>query len=860
MKPLNPIMAVVLASAVGASPLTAFATDGVVSVPAGVPVAAESANSITRLTTLLSDKESAAVADVGRRVSDFVLKTDDAGASFVASGVNEEVISAVVERWTKEQAPSDRAMFYFVIGTGDAVPGWVTADELLSKTLPPKREAEKRLRKALERFTKDAKIAAGLEADSTSAFLNTAVAEAKKVFDDDREMPAVDDSVARNNTTATRVPSTSGTGQQFDGALREYSLQDLYSEGAVVKNLSGPNDKNSSTISMKIYTKRLPDGTVVNEIGIFDITDTSHIVGQRFPIDSRDKEFVLDDLSPGNKKFELKFGLPDAAGNREITFSRPGGEPLKTSVSELFLKRADQAERMGNIATVDGKDYYVIPQGGAKSGLLMFSKEVVDGRENGGDARRLIPQLYADVGQRGPGGPNVNIPPGEKGGPHLGTTPSGKDFHLVWDKNKGGWVVTEGAGDMPVAPAAAAGTDPAGTSPAGTTPAGTTPSADSQTVSALKATLFKDCEMNADDTAEIAANLKDRYGVVYCTNEIDGRHPIVLVPKTAKTPSQQLNFNAAGLKLNRVRFVDHFLVLQFDKQVQYLDVLKEDDGGNYTLMGIVNVEKRETNAFENKQLFLDALRNYMGVTAGSDDARAFTVVPERITQTLGNKPVALTGSTPEDPQTHARYLMVMARNNGKSFEIWPNLKTSDVDTSGAEQYANLSGPGNAFAPESSTEDNTPLPADFQAAGSRKAVELKATSTRDTVLYVTQDTAGAPEPKKYFLMFRYFADKDGAKTVYRQKPIEVFNEANPYPGDGLQLGSLTATSAPVLVRGNLAYRFISGSSRSKGVLGVFQEAQVTGAGQQDSKKNCVGSVVWWGVSAAQAATACKDDKF
>ena len=185
MKPLNPIMAVVLATAVGAMPPMAFATGGTVTVPAGVPVDGDSQNSITRLTELLGNKDSAAVTDVGQRLAKFMLEPED-GASFVAAGVNAAALDAAAKAWTKEQPAGPLAVLYFVVGTGSISPSWVTSDSLLSKTLPPKRRVEGKLRKALERFTQDAQIAPGAEADAAGAFLNVALAEAKKALDDDR--------------------------------------------------------------------------------------------------------------------------------------------------------------------------------------------------------------------------------------------------------------------------------------------------------------------------------------------------------------------------------------------------------------------------------------------------------------------------------------------------------------------------------------------------------------------------------------------------------------------------------------------------------------------------------------------------
>ena len=75
MKPLNPIMAVLVIASVGASPLRTLAADGKDPVAVAVIVKPEDTDSITRLTEILNNKSGfpTAVADAGERISAFLL-------------------------------------------------------------------------------------------------------------------------------------------------------------------------------------------------------------------------------------------------------------------------------------------------------------------------------------------------------------------------------------------------------------------------------------------------------------------------------------------------------------------------------------------------------------------------------------------------------------------------------------------------------------------------------------------------------------------------------------------------------------------------------------------------------------------
>jgi hypothetical protein len=867
MKPLNPIMAVLVIASVGALPLRTLAADGAATAPASTP---EDKNPVNVMAKIFAENPSAR-KDAGKRFEEFLLNPDSGGKSFVGDGVDTKALGAVAREWGESAGgPGPVATLYFVAGPGLSVPGWAVKDPVLSKTFTSGMKWEGRLRAALADWTGKNKIDKTKEKGEVTAFLNDASAKAAAIFADPRTKEEIDLSIDANNTTAPVVPDTHRAGSRLDGATRQYTLEDLYRDGAVVQDVAGANDPNSRKISMKIYTKRMPDGTTRNEIGIFDITDTNDIFGQRFPIDSGKQSFALDDRTAGHKKYELSFGAADAKGNRTITFARPGdgGTPLTTSVGDLFTKRADQAAAMGNIVNVGGEEFYTLPQGGARSALALFPKALIDGRGAGGDPRDLVPALYADVGVRGPDGRNQNIEPGDKGGPHLGTV-KGKDFHLVFNKTLGVWEVKEGAGDLPKAPATAPatgdGSNPGGNpgGPGGNPGGGTTSPDGGMAIADLENLLLKspECKKNPDDVKDLASGLKGKYGIISCNSPIDGLQQIILVPKSASTPGQQLKYgNVSGFKLLRARFFDHFLVLQFDKQVQYLDLLKQDKDGEgkesgFALSGFVT--EKNASKFADVGAFVDALKNYMGITSGADTG-AFAEVPKRAASVLAGKPFNLTGGFPKD------VLVVVATSGGNQYTLWPTIIMpggSTVPT--PNPYTHLSGAANAMDGDVSSE-NAKFEAEFETADKRKAKlvgTVEAADAKDIGLYATEDPIGKDTEKRYFVIFRYRSPDPKDVKVFRHKPVEIFNKDNPYPGDGLQMDGLVKTGVPVTSRGAAGYKFVSGSTKDKGVLAMFQNKQVTATNAAEGAANCVGPLIWWGLADRDAAKrVCEKDKF
>ncbi len=886
MKPLNPIMAVLALASVGVFPLRALAADGKitvpetvkVTVPAGVPVAVEDANSITKLTDILA-KNAAAKAEAGARVADFLLLPDKDKKSFVAADAGAKQLRAVALDWATKQTAGDLAMLYFVVGVGSTPPAWVKNDDLLKKTVLPQREAEGRLRKALSRFAdaSAAQIKKGKEKDDSTAFLNTAVVEAKKIFDDPRTMTQVDESANQNNNTGVKPPDTTrGSGAGGLGAAsQQYGMKELYIDGAEVRDIAGAKDEHSRRISVKIYTRRDPanPNEFINEIGVFDITDPNDIFGQRFPASGPNQSFILDDRTPGHKKYELKFKTtPD--GGQSVVFGRPGegGSKIATTVSGLFTKRADQVADLKNVVKVGDQEFYVAPQGGAFGALALYPKSLIDGRGVGVDARSMIPSLYSEVSQRDSTGRNMPVPPGSLGGPHLGKV-GADEYRLEFNSALGLWEVKKGAGNLPPKPkaegetAGGGGTTPGGTTPGGKPSSGGRPIAD---IELLLLNSASNCKKLEGGVEKLDKSLVKTFGLVTCnrTNKPQDLEVYIIVPSSVRA-EQQLMYgaNATAKNLLSGRFLGHYLVLQFEKQVIYLDLLKPNDSGfdgaGHVIDGATGGDAK--SGFKDMVPFMDALTNYMGVKG--EDTKAFSDVPTRMEKI---KSFVYIQAKYRDGVGGKKQLVVDGAANGSSFEVWPDFNL-DSGTAGngasASQYASLSGPANAMDGSVGSVD-APLLGEIDLDKSMKGKAIRKQA--DIVVYESVDPTGKLKPNQYFVMFRYDALEpiapantqgagDTEKRTFRQKPFEVFNSSNPLPSN---FGAQGLVGAQVIYdRVSSGYRFVNGTNAERGVLAVFQEKQVFGDNVKDKAGNCVGPIIWWGLKDRDAALkVCQEDKF
>lgn len=169
-----------------------------------------------------------------------------------------------------------------------------------------------------------------------------------------------------------------------------------------------------------------------------------------------------------------------------------------------------------------------------------------------------------------------------------------------------------------------------------------------------------ECRKNPEDTAQLAAELKGKYGLVTCMSAIDGLLAIVLVPPSTAVPGQQLRYGSMpGVKLVGARLVEHYLVVQFDSQTQYLDMLKSDEGG-FALAGYLTVD--HVSRFEDMAIFIDALKQYGGVR----NQELLSKVPASTAKLVNGKPFRMSAA-----KIRGEWVITVTHNAGQIDVVWP---------------------------------------------------------------------------------------------------------------------------------------------------------------------------------------------
>ena len=870
MKPLYPLMAVLVASAT-VFPSRTFA--GGPTTPSSVATNTDNKNAPNELTAVLLAKP-VARKDAGARIAAFMLDADSEGKSFVEPGVDRVGLAAVAKDWAQKEDAGKVAMLYFVIGparasgegvvgSGNVAPDWVDSKSILQKVFIPGMKWEKRLRIALGEWTGKSRITKTGEVSAAAAFLNEAAAKAATVFADPRTTTELDESVATYDRGGVKVPSTSGTNNSgLNNASQQYGIDELYRNGAIVSTVFDPAhpEAGSRTISMKIYTRRdAATGDLINEVGVYDITDPNNIYGQRFSMNPGEKTVALDDRTEGHKKYTFKVET-GPNGQRNVSFvvegAKGGGIPAEggtASVESLLLARADQAQALGNIVKVGGQEFYVVPQGGSKGSLSFLPKSAVDSRSID-NARDLKPTLFAEVSRRNKDGDTVHM----DGKPHLGSI-GDKEFHLEWNATSGMWEVKDGPGDKPKPPVT---TDP-NAPPTNST---TTTNGDQPTTAPNQTTDFKDVgeaeayflgngagwTKDEADNKDISPSLKANVRILNRTVKGEKEYNVVvpkdiaagysLQYKSMYTEDDGLTARKDPLKMIRVFGWGKYLILQFDNQQQYLDMTKPDKTNGFTFSGYIT-KKDGLRQFSDVDALAHGLKTFTALSAADKDAPV--KIPQRVKAHAGGKDYKIEAGFTD------KGLVSLLVAEGGPWTVWPkDEKTNTPGGPPTASYDGLNGT-NAFEGAVSTEAPGIPEADD------KLVIVPGTKQSDVALWATKDA-----PKAYSLMFQFRAMDGGKVKTFRTNFFEIFNDkqgGRPLPKD-LQVGGLVAAE-PVPDRMLMGYAFVSGSSAEKGVLAVYKNKQITGPNVTKKGANCAGPVAWWGVGNRDAALAiCKADKF
>lgn len=187
---------------------------------------------------------------------------------------------------------------------------------------------------------------------------------------------------------------------------------------------------------------------------------------------------------------------------------------------------------------------------------------------------------------------------------------------------------------------------------------------------ALEASVLKSpaCEKRADDGKELSPDLKEKFSLLSCEYK-SGLSMVLLAPKDVmanrRLDYRSIKDGARTIRLTGARFFGHYLVLEFEGQVQYLDLLKPDpEIAGFSPAGFVS--EGTATRFEDVEAFADALRNYMGIGSTDTDAAAADDVVARLPDLAGGKPYRLTASINGRGE-----LIAVAKTGGRSIKLWP---------------------------------------------------------------------------------------------------------------------------------------------------------------------------------------------
>lgn len=886
MKPLNPIMAALLAasSASFALPGTAVAKEPAAAAnatakaakaktaaqkaaaakaiadakaaaakpgDAGHAQAVKDLNFVLPRLIELVDRNADARKDIGERLAKFI-QGKSAGQQYLTDGLlkDETLLKAAVavaKEWPEKSKDKSGkvAALYFVIGPEtDQLPAWAPAE--FKDRFKPGMEWGVRLAAVLTsvHWSDSRRVAQQDAANGTVAFLNDAADRAQKIVDDTRTKEEAAGSVEDNNVTATQPPVV-GRPNPLDTTGSGFGFNDLYGPpGAIVQKVYGAGDDGYRTLSMKMYTI-MKDGKMQNFIGIVDITagDPNAPYKPTFiPMTQSGNSKVS--LREGGRKYSLSIGMEN--GEHTVTFGRAGGQGIVTSMEKLANARAEQASRGGivSIPSPDGPKFYAMGQGGENGSVLFFPKDDVDNRASIKDARYLRPATMGNVSQLDADGLTVPM----EGKPPMGKV-NGQPYHLEFDFTTKMWRVTPGEGDKPAA-VAKEGDPKAGQTADGQTPApaGAT---GQQTAAPEGATLeqvvalAKQAGWNETGNEEFSPEAKAKIRITSMVKGADGRFFNVYFDPSLNVPTNQYAFAQVLGKepLKNIRGFKNYVVLQFPKSAQYFpyaDFAKYVSGTQVSPM-IISPASGGMQNIKDVDVAIDVLKHLYGV----NDQAMFKTIRERVAKHVKSGEYLISGSSE-----------TLAVGLGKDrWTVWPDdVKLEDVgDNAG---MTGLRGPGTAVSLVGAGRG--PFKKDMDMPGNRTAALIEGQD--HAAIYKGKEDESLPTGEMktadvWYLMVDY--KKNGADA--RTKPLPVFGGQDRYAlpkGYGMQ--GLEDVDLPDTAQ----LMLLHGSTQEKGAIAAYRTALPDAQGGQnvkDKKGNCGGAVLWWGgVTKQQAQKACETD--
>jgi len=215
-------------------------------------------------------------------------------------------------------------------------------------------------------------------------------------------------------------------------------LDEGYVEGGIRRNIAGPKDKTSRTISLRLYCDTYPNGNFYNKLGIFDVTEPDNIYGQYFSLGEffRDgKSFILDDRTPGHRRYILTIsptaGVP-------IMFGRPGyDDQIKTTRDKLLRVRARHAIDNGTALTIGSRSFLAITQLGSLPGFIFFRGDLEE-RLAAGDLDAAYGAFFVKTMRKTEDGRWVDA-----AGPLLIGEVDGRTYELAKNPQTNQWVIQQ---------------------------------------------------------------------------------------------------------------------------------------------------------------------------------------------------------------------------------------------------------------------------------------------------------------------------------------------------------------------------------------------------------------------------------
>lgn len=685
-------------------------------------------------------------------------------------------------------------------------------------------------------------------------FLTSAAIHARKALNENRAPGKIKEDIVRVEEKDIIPVSLNGQGHDPLQAMSEWQRTILGS--GIVMNVFQKGDPTSRKIFMTMATSKQPDGFLADELRIYDITNPGDVFYQSYAIAPGGGVIKgpLDDRTAGKREYKLTM-QPNTQGELEIVFARPdskGEGTITTTFSDLMRLRAAQAVNAGQTKTINGQNFYVLGQLGETGDKLFFPAAVKD-HVSGNDMNKLRPSNMA-VGLVKNTNGRDSVMTGAK--PDLGKI-GGKPYHMAWveqpDPNKpkypGYFDVFEGEGDKPATnpPTGSTGTTP---SP---NPNPNDPDLENRYLNSGYYALNPKAYEGAPEGRLRILSATEK-GILWLLKEYPGdafsKMHVVVIPDAKPKRIANVSFMPkpdATFTAQKMFIHDHkYFVTVSDGGTLYMDLgsisLNEKTGFS-ELGGVMADDKKTVSKITSKSILPHALN-----VAGFDG--------KEIAVAMKNLETVLKDATVYTIDGSRTVNLVVKIGGGKPMQFWPEIKDgpasdgSHTDTKTGNAYDAYKGAG-------------PLDEKFPEAPTLDGMKLaKIKDVSDAVIYVNEVPAASAtkeKPRRYYMLVGFNNKDQKMRTAF----MNVFNVGDgtlePPAGDKFDIaGLLHVKFDGDLMTSGMEPRVVSPQKKdpTKGLYGMFATRASAKANTKDPATNCLGPVVWWGMTKDQAVEACK----